>query len=71
MLVGADGEVYFGFDDVIERLFVTLRFGTRFFGVQHVVRARLYLFHYVLRRTYAFERFNFHVGFILKDLPKS
>lgn len=62
MLVGSRLEVDFGLDDVIERLFVTLRFGTCFIGVKYIVRTRSHFGDHFARRAQALERFYFSHG---------
>ncbi len=58
VFVGASREINFGFDDVIERHFVALGFGTSLVRIQHIVWARSHFFDQFAWWSHAFERFN-------------
>ena len=58
VLVGADGEIDFGFDNMIQRFFIALGLATRFIGIKHIVRAGNHLSNQVFGRTEAAERFD-------------
>ena len=72
VLVGADGEIDFGFDNMIQRFFIALGLATRFIGIKHIVRAGNHLSNQVFGRTEAAERFNgshFQKGIICFSFP--
>ena len=57
VFVGSRSKVYFGFNDMVKRLFVSCGFVPRFFRVENVVRTRCYLLYKFFWRSYSFERF--------------
>ena len=57
ILARSNREIYFGLNDVIERLFIVASLGTGLFAVQHVIGTALYQFHQFLGRTQSPERF--------------
>ena len=72
VLVGADGEIDFGFDNMIQRFFIALGLATRFIRIKHIVRAGNHLSNQVFGRTEAAERFNgshFQKGIICFSFP--
>ena len=72
VLVGADGEIDFGFDNMIQRFFIALGLATRFIGIKHIVRAGNHLSNQVFGRTEAAERFDgshFKKGIICFSFP--
>ncbi len=66
MLVKPGFEIDFRLDDMIEGFGVALSLFAGLFGIEHVVGTRNYLFHHLLRRADAFERFYFCHGFFTK-----
>ena len=58
VFVGACGKVDFRLNDMVERLWVSGRFGTGFVGVEHVVGSGGHLLHEISGRTDAAEGFD-------------
>ena len=57
IFAGSLGEVYFGFDDMIERLLIVAGFCPCLLAVQHVVRPALHLLYQFARRAQSSEWF--------------
>ena len=57
ILARAEGEVYLGFNDVVERHLVVAGLGARLVAVEHIVGAALHALHQLLGRAQATEGF--------------